>query len=51
MTAAFQQRMISLISLQTEHDMTWLQALIGAIRNIRGEMKAWQCGASACATW
>ena len=39
MTAAFPTADDSLISLQTEHDMTWLQALIGAIRNIRGEMK------------
>lgn len=39
MTAAFPIADDSLISLQTEHDMTWLQALIGAIRNIRGEMK------------
>ncbi len=39
MTAAFPTEDDSLISLQTEHDMTWLQALIGAIRNIRGEMK------------
>lgn len=39
MTAAFPTVDDSLISLQTEHDMTWLQALIGAIRNIRGEMK------------
>lgn len=39
MTAAFPAADDSLISLQTEHDMTWLQALIGAIRNIRGEMK------------
>ena len=39
MTAAFPTSDDSLISLQTEHDMTWLQALIGAIRNIRGEMK------------
>lgn len=39
MTAAFPIADESLISLQTEHDMTWLQALIGAIRNIRGEMK------------
>ena len=39
MTAAFPTAEDSLISLQTEHDMTWLQALIGAIRNIRGEMK------------
>lgn len=27
------------ISEQTEQDMAWLQALIGAVRNIRGEMK------------
>ena len=39
MTAAFPIADDSLISEQTEHDMTWLQALIGAIRNIRGEMK------------
>lgn len=39
MTAAFPTADDNLISLQTEHDMTWLQALIGAIRNIRGEMK------------
>ena len=39
MTAPFPTADDSLISLQTEHDMTWLQALIGAIRNIRGEMK------------
>lgn len=39
MTAAFPIADDSLINLQTEHDMTWLQALIGAIRNIRGEMK------------
>ncbi len=39
MTAAFPTADDSLISLQTEHDMTWLQAMIGAIRNIRGEMK------------
>ena len=39
MTAAFPTADDSLISEQTEHDMTWLQALIGAIRNIRGEMK------------
>jgi len=39
MTAAFPAADDNLISLQTEHDMTWLQALIGAIRNIRGEMK------------
>ena len=39
MTAAFPIADDSLISQQTEHDMTWLQALIGAIRNIRGEMK------------
>ena len=39
MTAAFPTEDDNLISLQTEHDMTWLQALIGAIRNIRGEMK------------
>lgn len=39
MTAAFPTADDSLISIQTEHDMTWLQALIGAIRNIRGEMK------------
>lgn len=39
MTATFPTADDSLISLQTEHDMTWLQALIGAIRNIRGEMK------------
>ena len=39
MTAAFPIADDNLISLQTEHDMTWLQALIGAIRNIRGEMK------------
>lgn len=39
MTASFPTADDSLISLQTEHDMTWLQALIGAIRNIRGEMK------------
>ena len=39
MTAPFPAADDSLISLQTEHDMTWLQALIGAIRNIRGEMK------------
>ena len=39
MTAPFPIADDSLISLQTEHDMTWLQALIGAIRNIRGEMK------------
>lgn len=39
MTAAFPTADDSLISLQTEHDMTWLQALIGAIRNICGEMK------------
>ena len=39
MTAAFPQAEPAHISEQTEHDMTWLQALIGAIRNIRGEMK------------
>ena len=39
MTAPFPAADDNLISLQTEHDMTWLQALIGAIRNIRGEMK------------
>ncbi|UTO06065.1 valine--tRNA ligase [Moraxella sp. FZLJ2107] len=27
------------ISRETEQDMAWLQALIGAVRNIRGEMK------------
>ena len=27
------------ISAETEQDMAWLQALIGAVRNIRGEMK------------
>ncbi|MDH2273628.1 valine--tRNA ligase [Moraxella porci] len=27
------------ISRETEQDMEWLQALIGAVRNIRGEMK------------
>ncbi|PNP98122.1 valine--tRNA ligase [Moraxella sp. RCAD0137] len=27
------------ISSETEQDMAWLQALIGAVRNIRGEMK------------
>lgn len=27
------------ISVETEQDMAWLQALIGAVRNIRGEMK------------
>ena len=29
----------SQINLQTEQDMAWLQDLIGAVRNIRGEMK------------
>ncbi|UNU73701.1 valine--tRNA ligase [Moraxella nasovis] len=28
-----------LINEQAEHDMAWLQGLIGAVRNIRGEMK------------
>lgn len=39
MTVTFPTADDSLISLQTEQDMTWLQELIGAIRNIRGEMK------------
>ena len=39
MVAAYPQAEAAHISEQTEHDMTWLQALIGAIRNIRGEMK------------
>lgn len=37
--APFPQADNAAISEQTEQDMAWLQALIGAVRNIRGEMK------------
>ena len=37
--APFPQADHAAISEQTEQDMAWLQALIGAVRNIRGEMK------------
>ena len=39
MIAPFPQATPSDISEQTEQDMAWLQQLIGAVRNIRGEMK------------
>lgn len=39
MIASFPNVDIHDINLQTEQDMIWLQQLIGAVRNIRGEMK------------